>query len=85
MVRMADVLAHPVVEDATNKERETCIIDLHADGLLRHDMIDTTTLSGGKSIAIRNHYRIWLTDRGVEMVEDLVPEPDPPPVEGFSS
>ena len=82
-VRMGEVLAHPVVKNATNKDREMCIIDLHGDGLLRHDMIDTSTLSGGKSIAIRDQYHIWLTDKGVEMVEDLMPEPEPPPVEGF--
>ena len=84
-VRMDEVLAHPMVKNATNKEREMCIIDLQGDGVLRHDMIDTSTLSGGKSIAIRAQYRIWLTDKGAEMVEDLMPEPDPPPVEGFSA
>ena len=81
--RMGDVLAHPVVKNATNREREMCIIELDGEGLLRHDMINTGTLSGRKSIAIRDQYHIWLTDKGVEIVEDFMYEPEPPPVEGF--
>ena len=81
---MSDVLAHPVVKGATNTELEKCIINLQEDGLLQHDMIDTSTLSGGKSIAIRDHCHVHLTREGVETVASLVPEPEPPRI-GFSA
>ena len=47
---MSDVLAHPVVKGATNTKLERCIINLQEDGLLQHDMFDTSTLSGGRAL-----------------------------------
>lgn len=83
--RMSDVLAHPVVKDATNEELEMCIINLQEDGFVSHDMIDTSTLSGGKSIAIRGHYHISLTTDGVGLVQSLMPKQEDRRIEGFGA
>ena len=78
--RMSDVLAHPVVKGSTREDLEKCIINLQEDGLVRHDMIDT----GKNSIAIRGHFHISLTREGYDLVNNLMPEPDPPRI-GFGA